>query len=120
MKSTLLSLVIALLLVSCSKKDNNTEPDLTIEPTNELVGTTWQRSINPELYNYLEFKNGKEVEFSSKYKGELSIPAALPYTLKEKTVVYTGNGFNYTGTISADTMSVMGTVGMMTYVKLNK
>ncbi|WAC10939.1 hypothetical protein [Dyadobacter pollutisoli] len=119
MKSALLLLIVVLLSVSCSKKDN-TEPELTIDPTNELVGTTWQRTINPDLFNYLKFKNGKEVEFSSKFKSEVSIPAALPYTFKEKTVVYAGNGFNYTGTISADTMSVMGTAGMMTYVKLNK
>lgn len=120
MKSTLLSVVIAFLLVSCSKKDN-TEPDLTIDPTNELVGTTWQRTISPDLYNYLEFKNGKEVELSSNYKGELSIPMALPYTLTEKTVVYTSNGFNYEGIISADTLLVMGTAGfLMTYVKLNE
>ncbi|MEO6287252.1 MAG: hypothetical protein ABIN80_00030 [Dyadobacter sp.] len=118
MKSTLFSLAFTLFLISCSKKEN-APPDITIEPTNELVGTIWQRNLNPELYNYLEFKNTKEVEFSSKYKSELSIPVAHPYTLKEKTVVYRSNGFNYTGTISADTMLVMGTAGLMTYVKLH-
>lgn len=118
MKSTLLSLAFALLFISCSKKDNK-EPDVTIDPTNELAGTVWQRTINPDLYNYLEFKTFKEVEFSSKHNGELSNPLVRPYTLNEKKVVYTGDGFNYTGMISGDTLAVMGTSGfLMTYVKI--
>jgi DUF2075 family protein len=118
MKSILLSIAFALLLISCSKKDN-TEPDITIDPTNELVGTVWQRTINPELYNYLEFKTGKEVEFSSKQNGELSSPLVRSYTLNDKKVVYTIEGFNYTGMVSGDTLAVMGTSGfLMTYIKI--
>ncbi|MCF0075673.1 hypothetical protein LZD49_34695 [Dyadobacter sp. CY261] len=118
MKLTLLSLSIVLLLISCTKKDN-IEPDVIIDPTNELVGTTWQRTLNPDLFNYLEFKTGKEVAFSSKWNGELSTALIRPHTLNEKKVVYTSDGFNYTGTISGDTLAVMGTAGfLMIYVKI--
>ena len=117
MKSTLLSLFLVLLLISCSKKDN-IESSITIDPTNELVGTVWQRTLNPDLYNYLQFKTSKEVEFSSKYNGELSTPLALPYTLKEKNVVYTHGTITYPGTISRDTLSIVGTAGLMIYVKV--
>ncbi|MCF0063741.1 hypothetical protein MUK70_00170 [Dyadobacter chenwenxiniae] len=118
MKSILLSLSLAFLFISCKKKDN-IEPDVIIDPTNELVGTTWQRTLNPDLYNYLEFKTGREVEFSSKFNGKLSIAITRPYTLDEKKVVYTSDGFNYTGTIINDTLAVMGTAGLlMIYVKI--
>jgi|GEM_PF-5591485 len=117
MKSTLHSLFLALLLISCSKKDN-IESNITIDPTNELVGTVWQRTLNPDLYNYLQFKTSKEVEFSSKYNGELSTALALPCTLNEKNLVYTHGRINYTGTISRDTLPIMGTAGLMIYVKV--
>jgi hypothetical protein len=117
MKSTLLSIFFALLVISCIKKEN-VEPEIVIEPTNELVGTTWQRTLIPNRYNYLKFKTGKEVEFWSKYDGELSTLSPHPYTLKGKEVVYLSNGFHYTGTLSGDTLTVMGTAGILVYVKI--
>ena len=117
MKSTSLLFAFALLLISCSKKDD-TEPEITINPTNELVGTIWQRTLQSDVYNYLEFKTNKELEFSSNFKGELSVPLALPYTLNEKKLVYKGDGRNYTGTISGDTLTVIGNAGLLIYVKI--
>ncbi|MCE7064870.1 hypothetical protein [Dyadobacter sp. CY326] len=118
MKSTLLTLALTLSLISCQKK-NNVEPDIIIiNPTNELVGTSWQRTLNPNLYNYLEFKTHNEVDFFSNYNGEQSTTLTSPYTLNRKNVIYVSNGFNYTGEISGDTMTVMGTAGPMIYVKL--
>ena len=112
MKSTLLSLFFALLVISCTKKEN-----VELEPTNELVGTTWQRTLIPDRYNYLKFKTSKEVEFWSKYDGDLSTLSPYPYTLKGKEV-YISNGFHYTGTLSGDTLTAMGAVGIMIYVKI--
>jgi len=122
MKSMLLSLAFLLLMISCSKGDKtepDITPDITINPTNELVGTIWQRTINPDHYNYLEFKTAKDVEFSSKHHGEQSSPLVRPYTLTDKKVVYNSDGFNYTGMLSGDTLGVMGTAGfLMTYIKV--
>jgi hypothetical protein len=118
MKLSLLPLAFTLLSISCSKK-NNPEPEKSNDITNELVGTSWQRTLNPDLYNYLDFKTGKEVAFTSKLNGELSIPLVSPYTLNKNNVVYTSDGFNYSGTISGDTLAVMGTTGfLMIYVKV--
>jgi hypothetical protein len=117
MKSILLSIFFALLVISCIKKEN-VEPEIVIEPTNELVGTTWQRTLIADRYNYLNFKTSKEVEFWSKYDGELSTLSLHPYTLKGKEVVYLSNGFHYTGTLSGDTLTVMGTAGILVYVKI--
>lgn len=118
MKSVLVALAFALLTISCKKKET-IEPDIVvIDPTNELVGTSWQRTLNPNFYNYLEFKTYYEVQFSSKYNGEQSVPLVRPYTLNGKKVVYISEGFHYTGEISGDTLNVMGTAGPMIYVKL--
>jgi hypothetical protein len=117
MKSTLLSIFFALLVIGCTKKEK-VEPEIVIEPTNELLGTTWQRTLVPDRYNYLKFKTSKEVEFWSKYDGELSALSPHPYTLKGKEVVYISNGFHYTGILSNDTLTVTGTAGILIYVKI--
>lgn len=117
MKSTLFSLVFMLLFISCSKK-RNVEPDPEPDVTNELVGTKWKRVLGAVIVDYLEFKTGKEVEYSAKDNNQIYILRRHPYTLNGKTVVYTSDGFNYTGTISGDTMTVVGTADYLIYVKM--
>jgi hypothetical protein len=119
MKTTLLSIILVLVLVSCSKKDNNDPiPEKEVELTNELVGTTWQRKLSPSLAYYLRFKTGKIVEFSSNNNGYIRTPIDHIYSFNERKVIYTSEGYNYTGTISGDTMTIVGTAGYLIYVKM--
>ncbi|GLU51425.1 hypothetical protein [Dyadobacter frigoris] len=124
MKKLLPVLLFTFIFLSCSKKDKAEEP--IIVPTNELVGTTWERYLtkfpenNKDLYNYLSFKTASEVEFTSKLdKVELTTdPIIFPYTYDSKKVVYRGDGYNYTGTFAGDTLKVIGTAGILVYIKV--
>ncbi|WP_159469841.1 hypothetical protein [Dyadobacter sp. 3J3] len=124
MKNLVPVLLFTLIFLSCSKKQKTEDP--VIEPTNELVGTIWERYLtkfpenNKDLYNYLSFKTASEVEFSSKFdRVELTTaPIIFPYSYDSKKVVYSGDGYNYTGTFSGDTLKVIGTAGILYYTKM--
>lgn len=123
MKELLSVLFLAILFLSCSKKEK--EEDSRIEPMNELVGTTWERYLtkfpenNKVLYNYLSFKTTSEVEFTSKLdKVELTAdPLIFQYSYESKKVVYGSEGYNYAGTFSGDTLKIIGTAGILLYIK---
>lgn len=117
--------LLVLISLSCSKR--NFEPEVTPELTNEMVGTSWSRllakdiEINKDMYLYLDFKNASDVEFSSRYDKDTFSAASqtYKYTYNDKKVVYrTGDRLIYEGVVSGDTLTVLGHLGYVKYLKV--
>ena len=92
-------------------------------PKNALTGTVWKRyefkdpEKNSEVSSYLWFMTRSQVEYSSKNDKmeHLISPIVKSYTYDSQKVEYVIEGYHYTGTVSGDSLTIVGTAGYLYY-----